>query len=79
MNKNFNMHPIDRALRIVVGVFFILIGFFTRDLISDPLFGMMLGTFGLINVISSVVGVCPVYLMAGISTLKKASNHSPQH
>ena len=79
MKKNCNMHPIDRAMRIAVGVVFIFIGFFTRDLISDPLFGTLLGVFGVINVVSSIVGVCPVYLMAGISTIKKVSHPSHQH
>lgn len=72
MVKICNMHPIDRVLRITIGVFLMFIGFFTRDLISDPLFGTLLGIFGLINLVSSLVGICPVYLMAGISTLRKA-------
>jgi len=79
MNKNRNMHPIDRALRIAIGLSLIFIGFFTRDLISDPLFGTLLGIFGIINVVASIVGVCPVYLMAGISTLKRVNQHSHQH
>jgi hypothetical protein len=73
MSKNCNMHPLDRIARIIVGGILIFIGFFTRDLISDPLFGTMLGVFGVVNVVSSIIGVCPIYLMAGISTLKKAT------
>jgi hypothetical protein len=78
MKKNCNMHPVDRAVRITLGAILIFIGFFNRDLISDPLFGILVGIFGTINLVASVIGVCPVYLLAGISTLKKVT-HGHQH
>lgn len=79
MNKNSNMSPFDRVLRTVVGVSLIYIAIFTPDFISDHLFGGLLGIFGIINVVSAVIGICPVYLAAGVSTFKKVSEQSHQH
>ena len=69
-----NMHPIDQVFRVLLGMALIFIGFFNRDLVSEPLLGILLGGFGMINLISGISGVCPVYTLAGISTLKKASH-----
>lgn len=75
MKKCRNMNSIDQLLRIMVGMLLIFLGFFNRDIISDPLLGMLIGVFGIINFGSGIVGVCPLYFMAGISTLKKITPH----
>ena len=67
-----NMHRIDQFIRIILGALMIYFGFFDRSLISDELFGMLLGVLGVINLGSAVVGICPVYLIAGINTCKTA-------
>ncbi|KPJ90418.1 MAG: hypothetical protein AMJ53_13620 [Gammaproteobacteria bacterium SG8_11] len=74
MIKNRNLHPIDQVLRVILGIVLIYIGIFNRELVSDALLGSLLAGFGLVNVISGLVGVCPVYTIAGISTFRKASN-----
>jgi hypothetical protein len=74
MKINRNMHPIDQVLRIFLGIVLIYIGFFNGELISDALFSTLLGGFGVINLISGMMAVCPVYLMAGINTSRKVSH-----
>ena len=74
MKINRNMHPIDQAVRILFGIALIYIGFFNEELISDALFRVLLGGFGVVNLISGIVATCPVYLMAGINTARKISH-----
>lgn len=74
MTFHRNMHPIDQVLRIFLGIALIYIGFFNRELVSDALLGNLLGGFGVVNVVSGLVGICPVYAVAGLSTLPKASS-----
>jgi hypothetical protein len=74
MKIDRNMHPIDQILRILLGIALIYIGFFNGDMISDTLFRTLLGGFGVINLVSGLMAVCPVYLMAGISTSRKISH-----
>ncbi len=69
-----NMHPFDQVLRVVLGVALIYIGFFNKELVSDALLGYLLASFGLVNVVSGLLATCPVYAVAGISTLRKLSN-----
>ena len=74
MTFNRNMHPIDQILRVLLGITLIYIGFFDRELVSDALLGSLLGAFGVVNMVSGFVAFCPVYAVAGLSTLRKASN-----
>jgi hypothetical protein len=76
MMKNRNMHPIDQVLRVLLGITLIYIGFFNAELVTDPLLGILLGAFGVVNLLSGMVGFCPVYLVAGLSTLRKVSTNS---
>ena len=69
-----NMHPIDQVLRVILGVALIYIGIFNKDLVSDALLGYLLAGFGVVNVVSGLLAICPVYAVAGISTLRKVSN-----
>lgn len=63
-----NMHPIDRAIRVVLGVTFIWIGFIDQGLISNSLISWAVGLFGMVNLVSASLAFCPVYLAVGIST-----------
>ena len=72
-----NMHYIDQAIRVILGIALVYYGFFDRSLVSDPLFGTLLGIFGVINLISAGMAMCPVYMLAGISTYKD-SKSNPQ-
>jgi cyanate permease len=74
MLKHRNMHPIDQMVRILLGIALIYIGFFNREVVTDPLLGILLGGFGLINLVSGLIATCPIYAIAGISTLRKATH-----
>lgn len=76
MLKNRNMHPIDQVLRVLLGIALIYIGFFNAELVTDALLGILLGAFGVMNLLSGIVGFCPVYRVAGLSTLRRVSADS---
>jgi hypothetical protein len=60
-----NEHPVERALRVLVGL----------GLLSLVFFGPKTawGYVGLIPVVTGLSGICPVYSIFGISTCKVSS------
>jgi len=59
-----NEHPIDRVLRIVVGV--ILVSF----AVVGPRAAW--GYIGLLPILTGVVGMCPIYSLFGVDTCRLA-------
>ena len=57
-----NEHPIDRALRIAVGLVGVALVFVGLK--------SAWGWFGLIPLLTGVAGSCPLYTLFGISTAK---------
>lgn len=66
-----NMHKLDSALRIVLGCALVWVGFFDSTFISNSWVSGAVGVFGVLNIIAAVVGFCPVYHLAGLSTKAK--------
>ena len=65
-----NLHPLDRILRGIIGVLVIVFALFNGDYLEEPILEILLGIFGLLNLISLVSSWCPIYHIAGISTCK---------
>ncbi|WP_103907175.1 YgaP family membrane protein [Sphingobacterium lactis] len=65
-----NMGTIDKAIRIVVAL--IIIALYLFKVISGTLAIVLLVIAG-IFVLTSFIGVCPIYSLLGISTKKKPS------
>lgn len=63
-----NLSQIDRFIRGAIGVAVTGFAVFNGNLIEDAFIEILLGIFGLLNLISLVFGWCPVYQLAGIST-----------
>jgi len=71
MKKGPNMHPIDRVVRLIVGVICVYIGFIDFNLISSRPVAILVGVFGVVNLWAFVTTRCPVYSAAGFSTADK--------
>lgn len=71
LKKYRNIGGLDRVLRSVVTVIMIYYGFVDTALIGQTLISTLVGIFGVINGIVTLVGVCPAYTLAGISTVPK--------
>ena len=63
-----NMGSIDRAIRIVAALVFAVL-FFTKVVAGT--FGIVLLVLAGVFVLTSVLGLCPLYLPLGITTKKK--------
>lgn len=63
-----NMGILDRALRIVLAL--LIVGLYFAGLISG-VSAIVLLVIGGVLVLTSFVGICPLYLPFGLSTLKK--------
>ncbi len=63
-----NMHAVDRALRIVIGLACIYVGFVEGSLIPNAVISVIVGCFGIVNLVSATLGHCPVYRLGGIRT-----------
>ena len=63
-----NMHRIDQAIRVVLGLALIWVGFIDKTYITSFWLSGIVGVFGVINIVSAVAAYCPVYRVAGIST-----------
>ncbi|WP_417516057.1 DUF2892 domain-containing protein [Minwuia sp.] len=68
---NKNMHNVDRALRLIIGLVLLWIGVIDQDIIANQLIAWALGLFGVVNIVSALMAFCPVYFMAGFSTRTK--------
>jgi len=64
-----NMGPLDRIIRLALAVL-VAILYFT-NVISGTL-AVILGIVAVIFLVTSLFGVCPLYMPFGISTLKKS-------
>jgi hypothetical protein len=63
-----NVGRFDQILRIGIGALLIWVGFVDTGLIGDRLVAMLVGLFGVLNLIAALLRVCPVYTIAGINT-----------
>ena len=64
MNKN--IHPIERVIRVVVGIILVTMAFVGP---ANPWF-----LLGIIPVLTGLIGWCPPYALFGISTCKTKKN-----
>ena len=71
MKKEPNMHSIDRVVRLIIGVICVYIGFIDTNLISSRPVGLLVGAFGVVNLWAFMTTRCPVYSIAGFSTVSK--------
>ena len=63
-----NMCVTDRVLRSIVGIAMVYAALFERELISSTLVSVIFIVIGTIFVFFSILGRCPVYKLANIST-----------
>jgi len=66
-----NMGRIDQVLRLGISIVLIYAGFVDQELIDDHLTSMIIGVIGIINLLSALIGVCPMYSISGINTCHK--------
>lgn len=68
-----NMSRLDRVLRTGIGACLVYTAFVVPWLVNIPSINLAMGTFGLMNIASAMIGVCPGYMLAKVSTLRGPS------
>ena len=63
-----NTNIIDRSVRLVIGVFLMIVAAPGVDLLGGSIFKLVIFLFGALNVATAFSGWCVVYHMAGISS-----------
>lgn len=71
MSKEPNLHNIDRAARLIIGIGCVYIGFIDTSLIANRIVAILVGVFGTANLWAFFTRRCPVYTVAGFSTVVK--------
>ena len=66
-----NMGLLDRLARIIIGIGLIYFGLFDITLVDNQTVRYIMAVFGVVNIITSVVAFCPLYVMANLSTASK--------
>lgn len=66
-----NMSVTDRIIRFILAIAIIVILYI--ELLKEP-FVTILGIIGIIFVITSVIGWCPLYIILKVSTLKRKTS-----
>jgi hypothetical protein len=65
-----NMSLADRIARTLVGLVLLLVGPLTNIVETDTMSNILLGTVGIIAIISAVTAYCFLYDMTGFNTLR---------
>jgi hypothetical protein len=61
-----NESTLDRIIRLIIGVVFIILGFVTWNGVG----GIILGIVGIVLTITGITGFCLLYRVFGVSTRK---------
>jgi hypothetical protein len=71
-----NMGKLDRRLRGFLGASLVVVAFAVPAVSDRLILSLLVGGFGALNVISSSLGVCPVYTLAGMDTMGRRRDDS---
>jgi uncharacterized membrane protein HdeD (DUF308 family) len=63
-----NESSTDRLIRIILGIIFIILGWFA---LGNNTLGVILDIIGIILIITGITGFCLIYTLLGMSTKKK--------
>ncbi len=66
-----NEGPVDRTIRVVLGVLLLVVGLWLLNGLGGAAGGIVVAVIGAILLITGITGFCGLYRLLGISTLKK--------
>ena len=69
-----NMNTLDRIARMLLGIVCIWAGFWNSDAIGNDTLSIVVGVFAVVNIGSAILAHCPIYLMAGLSSIRTSPN-----
>ena len=66
-----NEGPVDRTIRVVVGILLIAVSLWLLGGLEASVAGVVVAAFGLWLIVTGAIGFCPLYVPLGINTLPK--------
>lgn len=66
-----NLHVLDIAARTLTGLALVYVGFIDTGLIANTVVRVLLGAFGVVNLVAAALRHCPIYGLARISTYRR--------
>ena len=63
-----NLSQLDQMLRVGLGAVCLYLGFFDNSYIESDVLSLLIGIFGIANIVFAAIGACPVYWLANINT-----------
>lgn len=64
-----NANKLDRGLRLAIGLCLMVVAAPGTELLGGSIFQLAIFLFGVLNIVTAVLGWCPVYQMAKISSI----------
>lgn len=71
MSAKINVGLIDRILRLGISVVLFYLALFFPATSQDAMTSYILIAAGVINTVVALIGICPVYMLIGVSTAAK--------
>ncbi len=71
-----NESGVDRVVRVVLGVALLVAAWLALGVLSGSIGGIVAAIAGLVLVVTGLVGFCPAYRVAGLSTCGVESDSS---
>lgn len=71
MSAKINVGVIDRILRLGISVVLFYLALFYPVTSQDVMTSYILIAAGVINTVVALIGVCPVYMLIGVSTASR--------
>jgi hypothetical protein len=72
MKKNVGL--VDRVVRAIVACFLVYYGLIDTSLVDNQLASYIMLAFAGINFVTAIMGSCPMYSIANLSTAPKSSS-----
>jgi len=67
---NLNVGTVDRVIRVTIGIICAYLALAPTAALTNDVLRIFLGLFGAMNLITGLLGWCPMYAMANMSTRK---------
>jgi hypothetical protein len=68
-----NLHTIDIILRTIFGLACLYAGFIDAEFIANQVVSIMVGIFGILNLVAASIRFCPIYTIVDFSTYQEKS------
>lgn len=66
-----NVGTVDRVVRVIIGIICAYLALVPTPVLANEVLRVFIGLFGAVNLITGLLGWCPMYAIANMSTRKE--------